>query len=71
MSRNLRDIVDEEQSISLYYAQIDCRLCYDFCLWVTSSNTLFLIQKQIVRSTAADLCRESCHSFKKLNVFTF
>lgn len=71
--RNLCDVLDNNQIISVYYAQIESRIRYGICLWgsVASAKTVFLAQKQIVRIIAKCNKTHSCRSlFKKFNILT-
>nr|CAH7756516.1 unnamed protein product [Callosobruchus chinensis] len=73
MFRNFRDILQINEIVTVYYAQIDSRLRYGVCLWgnTPSAKSVFLAQKKIVRVIAGVPQIHSCHEiFPKLSIMT-
>lgn len=71
--RNLRDILTQDQLMSVYYAQVHSRLLYGIIFWGSSSAAaeVFLCQKKIVRCIVTMPYTATCRPlFKSLKILT-
>ncbi len=72
--RRLREAVDTNALLSVYYAQIFSVFSYGIAVWGNSSKSVdvFILQKRAVRIICNEPQRNSCRPFFiKLNILTF
>nr|CAH7719666.1 unnamed protein product [Callosobruchus chinensis] len=70
---NLRNILQVDQLLMLYYAQVESRLRYGICIWGMSASVhdVFIAQKRAVRCLAGLSSRDSCRdTFRNYNILT-
>lgn len=71
--RNLREVLNINQMLSVYHAQVSSRLAYGVCLWGLSvlASDVFLAQKRILRVIVGLCSRSSCREvFKQYKILT-
>lgn len=71
--RSIRNVLNIDQMLKLYYAQVDSRLRYGICFWgaSTMSYNVFIAQKRIIRSMTGISNTDTCKNiFKGYNILS-